>query len=91
MPAEPAGPASAAAAAGDAAQLRPYWRLHWVKDALLREDACQVTLAGGAAALAYLRSMLTALYRHSAFPRLATARRYARSSVERTLALIGAI
>lgn len=85
--------------AADAAQLRAYWRqhwgiengLHWVKDALLREDACLVTQAGGAAALGFLRSMLTALYRHSGFPRLVTAQRYVRSSVERTLTFIGAI
>lgn len=86
-------------AAADAAALRAYWRkhwaiengLHWVKDALLREDACQVTQTGGAAALAYLRSMISALYRHSGFPRIVTAQRYARSSVDRTLAFIGAI
>lgn len=85
--------------AADAAGLRDYWRrhwgiengLHWVKDALLAEDACQVTGAGGAAALAFLRSMLTALYRHSGFPRIVTAQRFARSSVQRTLALIGAL
>lgn len=85
--------------AADAAQLRDYWRrhwaiengLHWVKDVLLREDACQVTAARGASALAFLRSMLTALYRHSGFQSLATAQRFARSSVERTLALIGGL
>ena len=85
--------------AADAAQLRDYWRrhwsiengLHWVKDVLLREDACQVTAARGASALAFLRSMLTSLYRHSGFGSLATAQRFIRSSVERTLDLIGAI
>ena len=93
------GITSLPAEAGDAAQLRDYWRrhwgiengLHWVKDALLAEDACQVTSARGAAALGFLRSMLAALYRHSGFPRIVTAQRYARSSVQRTLALIGAI
>jgi len=50
-----------------------------------------VTAAGGAAALGFLRSMLAARYRHSGFPRIVTAQRYARSSVQRTLALIGAI
>lgn len=84
--------------AADAAGLRAYWRrhwgiengLHWVKDAVLREDACQVTKAGGAAAMAFLRSMVSALYRQSGFPRIVTAQRYVRSSVERTLAFIGA-
>jgi len=93
------GITSLAPAAADAAQLRDYWRrhwgiengLHWVKDALLAEDACQVTAAGGAAALGFLRSMLAARYRHSGFPRIVTAQRDARSSVQRTLALIGAI
>lgn len=85
--------------AADAARLRDYWRrhwaiengLHWVKDAVLKEDACQVTARGGAAALGFLRSMLSVLYRHSGFTRIATAQRYARSSVERTLNLIGAV
>jgi predicted transposase YbfD/YdcC len=85
--------------AADAERLRSYWRkhwaiengLHWVKDVLLAEDACQVTATGGAAALGYLRSMLAALYRHSGFPRIVTAQRHARSSVQRTLTLIGAL
>lgn len=93
------GITSLAPEAADAALLRDYWRrhwaiengLHWVKDTLLNEDACQVTAGGGAAALGFLRGALTALYRHSGFSSMATARRYACSTVERTLSLIGAI
>jgi predicted transposase YbfD/YdcC len=85
--------------AANAAQLRDYWRrhwsienrLHWVKDALLAEDACQVTAARGAAALGFLRNMLVGLYRHSGFGSVATAQRHARSSLERTLKPIGAL
>ncbi len=86
---------SADASAADVERLcRGHWRienqLHWVKDVLLGEDACTVGARRGAAALVALRNAVVTLFRSRLEGSLARTRRFYQSSVELSLALIGA-
>jgi predicted transposase YbfD/YdcC len=72
--------------------VRGHWRvensLHWVKDAILKEDACTTRAGNAPQNLALLRSLTVTVFRRAGYPSIKDAIRHHAHDIPRMLKLL---